>query len=144
MGRVGKNISAEIKDYIDQTIETRLNYNQTARTFGPSGDDSPPVKDDRIVVVEVDGTGKFVAVGTLTVSQGAKPGEKILFSRNDKGEVQAVLSLLDDGKVTLKTPGVITAETDDAFNLKTKKEFSAVTEDAMTLESKKTLTLTLS
>ena len=75
MGRIGKNLKAEIDQYIEQCIETRLGYNQSAFTYGPSGDDSPPVKDDRIVLVQVDGTGKFVAAGVLTVSQGAKPGE---------------------------------------------------------------------
>lgn len=114
MGRIGKHLKAEIDKYIEQVIETRLNYKQTALTFAPSGDDSPPIKDDRIILVSIDGNGKFAAVGVLTASQGAKPGEKILYSRNEDGEVQAVLSLLNDGKVKLETPEKVsvTTETD--------------------------------
>ena len=52
MGRIGKNLKTEIDQYIEQCIETRLGYNQSAFTYGPSGDDSPPVKDDRIVLVQ--------------------------------------------------------------------------------------------
>lgn len=85
--------------------------------FGPAGDDSPPLKDERIVIVQVDGTGRFVAVGTLSVSQGAKPGEKILYSRDENGEIKAVLSLLQDGKVTLETPGDIAVKTDGESSL---------------------------
>lgn len=124
MGRIGKNLKAEIDQYIEQCIETRLGYNQSAFTYGPSGDDSPPVKDDRIVLVQVDGTGKFVAAGVLTVSQGAKPGEKILFSRNADGEVQAVLKMLEDGKVELKTPEEIKVENDKRITIKSGADMS--------------------
>ena len=92
MGRIGKHLKAEIDKYIEQVIETRLNYKQTALTFAPSGDDSPPIKDDRIILVSIDGNGKFAAVGVLTASQGAKPGEKILYSSVDK----ARMSKLDE------------------------------------------------
>ena len=112
MGRIGKHLKAEIDKYIEQVIETRLNYKQTALTFAPSGDDSPPIKDDRIILVSIDGNGKFAAVGVLTASQGAKPGEKILYSRNEDGEVQAVLSLLNDGKVKLETPEEVSVATE--------------------------------
>ena len=112
MGRIGKHLKAEIDKYIEQVIETRLNYKQTALTFAPSGDDSPPIKDDRIILVSIDGNGKFAAVGVLTASQGAKPGEKILYSRNKDGEVQAVLSLLNDGKVKLETPEEVSVATE--------------------------------
>lgn len=104
MGRIGKHLKAEIDKYIEQTIETRLNFKQTALTFAPSGDDSPPLENDRVILVSIDGNGKFAAVGVLTASQGAKPGEKILYSRNEDGEVKAILSLLNDGKVKLETP----------------------------------------
>ena len=112
MGRIGKHLKAEIDKYIEQVIETRLNYKQTALTFAPSGDDSPPIKNDRIILVSIDGNGKFAAVGVLTASQGAKPGEKILYSRNEDGEVQAVLSLLNDGKVKLETPEKVSVATE--------------------------------
>lgn len=117
MGRIGKLIQSKIETYIDHVIETRLNYNQTCRMFGPAGDDSPPLKDERIVIVQVDGTGRFVAVGALSISQGAKPGEKILYSRDENGELKAVLSLLQDGKVKLETPGDIEVKTDGQSSL---------------------------
>ena len=63
MGRIGRHLKCEIKKYIEQTIETRLKYNQTAFTFTPSGDDSPPLPEDRIILVSIDGSGKFAAVG---------------------------------------------------------------------------------
>lgn len=110
MGRIGKHLKAEIAEYIEQVIETRLNYKQTALTFAPSGDDSPPIENDRIVLVSVDGNGKFAAVGVLTASQGAKAGEKILYSRNSDGEVQAIISLLNDGKIKLESPDEISIE----------------------------------
>ena len=38
------------------------------------------------------------------MSQGAKPGERILYSRNEDGEVQAALKLLNDGKIEMVSP----------------------------------------
>lgn len=104
MGRIAKLISTKIEKFILQTVESYYGANVTAETYAPSGDDSPPLADDRIVLVKVDGTGNFVAVGVLSVSQGAKPGERILYSRNEDGEVQAALKLLNDGKIEMVSP----------------------------------------
>ncbi len=135
MGRIGKHIKAEIKKYIEQTVETRLKYNQRAFTFASSGDDSPPLKDDRILLVSIDGTGKYAACGVLTVSQGAKAGEKILFSRNEDNEVQAILSLLNDGKVKLETPEEISISTQKNMNIETEEKIEVLAKEMMTLKT---------
>lgn len=131
MGRIGRMIQTAIEKFIVQTVETYAGVNITADTFASSGDDSPPLAEDRIVLVQVDGTGHFVAVGVLTESQGAKPGEKILFSRNEDGEVQAALKLLNDGKVELVSPADV--------NL-TAKNASAAADENVSIEAKKALT----
>lgn len=138
MGRIGKHLKAEIDKYIEQVIETRLNYKQTALTFAPSGDDSPPIKDDRIILVSIDGNGKFAAVGVLTVSQGAKPGEKILYSRSEDGEVQAVLSLLNDGKVKLETPEEISVKNEKSIKVEAKENIEVKATSKMKLEAQET------
>lgn len=138
MGRIGKHLKAEIDKYIEQVIETRLNYKQTALTFAPSGDDSPPIKDDRIILVSIDGNGKFAAVGVLTASQGAKPGEKILYSRNEDGEVQAVLSLLNDGKVKLETPEEISVKNEKSIKVEAKENVEVKATSKMKLEAQET------
>lgn len=104
MGRIGRLIQTAIDKYIVQTVEAYFGANVTAETFAPSGDDSPPLPDDRIVLVQTDGTGNFVAVGVLSVSQGAKPGERIMYSRDENGEVQAAIKLLNDGKIEMVSP----------------------------------------
>ena len=124
MGRIARMIQSAIDRHIVQTVEVYFGKNVTAETYAPSGDDSPPLAEDRIVLVQVDGTGNFMAVGVLSESQGAKPGEKILYSRNDKGEVQAAIKLLNDGKIEMVSPA----------------DFSLSGEN-VTVEGKKTLTL---
>ena len=138
MGRIGKHLKAEIDKYIEQVIETRLNYKQTALTFAPSGDDSPPIKDDRIILVSIDGNGKFAAVGVLTASQGAKPGEKILYSRNEDGEVQAILSLLNDGKVKLETPEEVSVASEKSIKVESKENVEVKATSKMKLEAQET------
>jgi hypothetical protein len=46
-----------------------------------------------------------VAVGVLTPSQGAKPGEKIFFARNLDGKIVSKLSMLHDGHVDYTQDG---------------------------------------
>lgn len=105
MGRIARMIKTEIENFIVQTVEMYFGANVTAETFAPSGDDSPPLPEDRIVLVQTDGTNNFVAVGVLSVSQGAKPGEKILYSRDENGEVKAAIKLLCDGSIQMQTFG---------------------------------------
>lgn len=105
MGRIGRLITTKIEKFIVQTVESYMGANVTAETFAPSGDDSPPLPDDRIILVSVDGSGNLAAAGVLSVSQGAKAGEKILYSRDKDGRVKAAISLLNDGKIEVQCFG---------------------------------------
>ena len=121
MGRIGKWIKAEIDKYIIGTVESRLKYNQTCDMYAESGSDCPPIEKDRVALLSVDGTGNFVAVGVLIQSQGAKPGEKFLYSRNDKGEVKAIIKLLEDGKIETYAPEQVTFTADKKVIVKVKE-----------------------
>lgn len=120
MGRIGKLIKTEIEKFIIATVETRFKFNQTADFYAASGDDAPPLEKDRVALISIDGTGNFAAVGVLMMSQGAEPGERILYSRNSDGEVQAVLKLLGDGTIEAVAPGDIKVSTEKDFSLEIK------------------------
>jgi hypothetical protein len=126
VGRIARLIKTEIENFIVQTVESHFGANVTAETFAPSGDDSPPLPEDRVVLVSVDGTGNFVSVGVLSVSQGAKPGERILYSRNSDGEAMAALKLLNDGKIEMLSP--------EDFSLSA-KNLSVSAESSISVES---------
>ncbi|GAG06440.1 unnamed protein product, partial [marine sediment metagenome] len=115
--------SVKIEDFIINTIEKRLNYNITANTYGPAGDDSPGLSDDRVFLASIDQSqGKMVVLGHLSVTQGAEPGEKIIYSRDDDGNTVAKIYFQKDGKLTI--------ETDDEINvLGSKKIIIDGTED---------------
>lgn len=121
MGRIARLIKTEIDKYIMQTVESYMRVNQVCYQYGPSGEDAPPLKDDRIVLIKEDGTGKYVAAGVLTVSQGAKPGEKIMYSRDADGNVQAVLKLLNDGQISITAPGKFAVDCDGNVELSCSK-----------------------
>lgn len=132
MGRIGKLVKTEIEKFIVATVETRFKFNQTADFYAASGDDAPPLEKDRIALIGVDGTGNFAAVGVLMVSQGAEPGERILYSRNSDGDVKAVLKLLGDGTIEAVAPGDIKVSTDGDLKL----EVSGSQEDKITGDRK--------
>jgi hypothetical protein len=119
MGRIGALLKCETDDDSktnELTVETRSEYNQLANLFSASGEDSPPLKDDRIILVKVDGTGKYAAVGVLSISQGAKPGERIIYARDADANIVSKISMLNDGSIALAC--------DDNLSIKTKKDFS--------------------
>lgn len=101
MGRIGRLISSKINTYIVNVVEARFKYNISANLYGPSGDDSPGLPDDRFALMKIDGAGNWVAVGVLVKSQGALTGEKILYSRDSAGVVKATVKLLKDGIIEL-------------------------------------------
>jgi uncharacterized Zn-binding protein involved in type VI secretion len=101
LARMGKVIGHAIDKFIGIILETRKNYNQTVFLFSASGDDSPPCKNDKVIIIKIDGTGNFIGAGVLVKSQGAKPGEKIFYGRDAGGGVVSKLSMLNDGSVIL-------------------------------------------
>jgi len=99
---IGRKIGQEIKKFVSLVFEARKDDNRNAMLFNSAGDDSVPLDDERLVLVKTDGTGKYVAVGVLAQSQGAKPGEKIFYGRNQDGGIVSKLSFLNDGTIKLE------------------------------------------
>lgn len=104
------------------TAETRAQYEQQSLLYTPSGMDAPPLRNDRVILVRTEGTGKFAVIGYLGETQGAEPGETILYSRDEDGKTQAVLKLLKDGKMEAVTPGAISVQTEKDFSLEAKEK----------------------
>lgn len=136
MGRIARLIKTEIEKFIVQTVECYFGANVTAETFAPSGDDSPPLPDDRVVLVQTDGTGNFVAVGVLSVSQGAKPGERILYSRDENGEVKAAIRLLNDGKIEMVSPADLDVSAEGDFSLASEKGVAVEAKESLSAKGK--------
>lgn len=103
MGIIGRLLNHEIEKQIKVILETRAGFNQKATFYNPPGDASVPCKDDRIIIVKIDGTtGNYVALGVLVASQDAKPGEKIFFARDADGEIVSKISMLNNGDIKIK------------------------------------------
>jgi hypothetical protein len=110
LNRIGKVIDHNIDKFIELVLETRKDFNQKALLYNSSGEDSPPVKNDRIILLHIDGTGKYIAAGVLTESQGAKPGEKIFFARDQKGNIVLKVKMLNNGDYIFDNNTETTAE----------------------------------
>lgn len=98
MARVARVLQTE---ELLETVEIYSGANVTAKAYGASGDDAPPLENDRVLLVPVEGTGNYAVAGVLGKSQGAKPGERILYSRDKDGNVRAVVHLMNDGSVSV-------------------------------------------
>lgn len=98
MGRVARVLQTE--DLLE-TVEIYSGANVTAKAYGAGGDDAPPLENDRVLLVPIEGTGNHAVAGVLGKSQGAKPGERILYSRDKDGNVRAVVHLMNDGSVSV-------------------------------------------
>lgn len=98
MGRIARVL--QVEDLLE-TVEIYSGANVTAKAYGASGDDAPPLENDRVLLVPIEGTGNYAVAGVLGKSQGAKPGERILYSRDKDGNVRAVVHLMNDGSVSV-------------------------------------------
>jgi hypothetical protein len=74
-----------------------------AEQFAPSGDDSPPLVYDYMVIVPTTGSGRGAVVGYIdTENEGeAAAGERRMYSRDSGGNIKSVLWLKADGSVTV-------------------------------------------
>ena len=127
IARIGKTIDHAIDKFIGVILETRKGYNQTVFLFNPSGDDSVPCKKDKVIILKVDGNGNFKGIGILTESQGAKPGEKIFFGRDQNGKITSKFSMLNNGDVTFENDSDVTGNTKGNISISNKgdQKFSA-------------------
>lgn len=105
MGRIGRVLDIMFEKFIRIVLETRFGFNQSTDYFSASGDDSPPMANDRLLLLKIDGTGNFVSCCALSVSRGAKPGEKILYARDSNGNPVSFFKMLNNGKIEINSNG---------------------------------------
>ena len=101
VGKIGRWLSSKIETYIIGIIESRIQERIQSLLYAPSGDDSPPLIEDRVLLIKIDGSGKNIVAGVLSKSQGAEPGEKKLYSRDSNGDAQAIIYLKSDGTIEI-------------------------------------------
>lgn len=101
MGRIGRWLSSKINIYITGILEPYFKDFIQSILYGSSGDDSPPLPEDRVLLIPIDGSGNHVVIGIISSSQGADPGERILYSRDSNGNVQSTIKLLGDGTIEI-------------------------------------------
>ncbi len=99
MGFIGRLISTRIDNYILGVIEKRKGYNLEPAFFGPAGIDARPLPGDKQYCGSQDGSEKYVILGSLMISQGAKEGELILYSRDSNGNIKSKVYLNQAGEI---------------------------------------------
>ena len=140
IGRIGKVIDHNIEKLVEVIVETRAKHNQKAYIYCSSGEDSVPVKEDKILLIKVDGTGRNVMLGFLVPSQGAQPGEKIYFGRDQDGNIVSKIKLLNDGSYTLDTNTETTDEATGDFNKTIKGKTTILEKDDRNYTNEKNVT----
>ena len=83
-----------------------------AEHFSPSGDDSPPLSEDRAYVGETQRSGMWAALGYLDSTQKvSEPGECRRYARSTEGSVVSVIHQRNDGSVEISNDiGTITLD----------------------------------
>lgn len=77
--------------------------NLTGELFQGAGDDARALPTDRVHLVEIPGTGRYIAIGFLDPvnEPTALEGERRLYSRDADGVIQVTIRLTNDGFVHL-------------------------------------------
>lgn len=118
MGIIGRFLKVAKEDKFNVvTTETRKGFDEEALLYASAGDDSVPCDNDRLILIKAGNTGEKAAVGSLNESQGAKPGEKILFSRDKNGKVVATIKMLNSGNIEIELKGDYKIKTEGNIEL---------------------------
>jgi len=102
MGKIARIISSKIED--DKIIckcEIYPDYNVQAQLYLPPGESSMPLPDDRTLLVEMEGSGIFIACGLWSTAQTVEKGEKLSFSRDANGNIKSSIYQKKDGKIVI-------------------------------------------
>lgn len=130
MGILGDIQKTNIDSYSNNIIITTITDNTMMREadlINPAGEDSIPLKIDTALLVRIEGINQKVAVGVVSQSQGAKEGEKILYSRDAQAELVA--------KIHLKNTGELYIETKDNIDIKSEKELNIEIKETANIKS---------
>jgi hypothetical protein len=143
LGRLARVISSKVdKDgFLILTVETDYKNNIQVESFGPAGDCSRPLPEDKILLIEKEGSGEYGGVVVLNEDQNEGEGEKIIFSRDEDGNVVAQAYFQKDGKLDIildsnlllninnnkikveaNDDGKLNIETEDKITVKAKKD----------------------
>ena len=118
MGIIGRFLKVAKEDKFNVvTAETRKGFDEEALLYASAGDDSVPCDNDRLILIKAGNTGEKAAVGSLNESQGAKPGEKILFSRDKDGKVVATIKMFNSGNIEIELKGDYKIKTEGNIEL---------------------------
>ena len=123
MSRIARLLKNRMEKFIINTMETRLNFNSESKFYCVPGIHAVPLPDDRMLLVKIDGTGKFAVCGMLNHLQKGLDdpveGDLWLFSRDpgDDGKYQTVVKLNHDGTLVINTPKAVTIENHDTVDI---------------------------
>jgi len=109
MGVIGRVLGFEFVtksggiNYPALTVEDRAGDNRVVEYFQSSGEDSPPLPNDNVALIDVQRQGGKSAVGVMDNKNTgvAVPGEKRIYARNTNGAVVAEFHLKGDGSFSL-------------------------------------------
>jgi hypothetical protein len=138
---IGRKVGEEIKKLVQLVFEARKDDNRNALLYNSAGEDSVPLNDERLILVKVDGAGKYAAIAVLAQSQGAKPGEKIFFARDPDAKIVSKVSMLNGGSVTIEADGDIINTTKKNFNYTAEENWNETIRGGKTATIKKDYTL---
>ncbi len=106
------------------TVKRSFGISINADIASSAGEDSVPIKDDIGVLIEAGGIGNYVLVGVISESQGAKEGEKILYSRDSNSNVMTKIYLTNTGALLIESKDIITITGEKTLDIKTKEDIN--------------------
>jgi hypothetical protein len=140
---IGQKIGEELEKFAKLLFEACKGDNRSALLYNSAGEDSTPLDGERLVLVKVDGSGKYAAVAVLTQSQGAKPGEKIFFARDADAAIVSKIKMLNDGSVSIDTDTETTGDAAGNYSRKIKGATEILEKDSRSYTNEKDVTNTI-
>lgn len=101
MGFIGKIINQVIEDSIRKIVtEIYPDYTRMSNQICPPGIDAAPLEEDQGVSLVIDSANRTVNIGIYPDAQ-ADPGEIRIYSRDENGDIQALIYCKNDGTIEI-------------------------------------------
>jgi len=126
MGRIARVLESKVNSdgFLILKVEVDYKNNKQIELYSSPGDCSRPLAEDKILIIEKEGTGEYAGIAILNEDQSEDEGEKKLFSRDANGNIKASVYFKKDGKLIIDCDSDIEIKSDSKIKMMNGSDFA--------------------
>jgi len=126
VGRIARVLESKVDSdgFLILKVEVDYKNNKQIELYSGPGDCSRPLPEDKVLIIEKEGTGEYAGIAILNEDQSEDEGEKKLFSRDANGNIKTSVYFKKDGKLIIDCDSDIEIKSDSKIKMMNGSDFA--------------------